>query len=236
MHRLGFNEAELNVLIAELKHHNHLKITSLLSHLVASDNPDFKDFTLNQIKKFKILAEKLSHAIGYQPLMHILNTSGIAHYPEAQFDMVRLGLGVYGITNDLIDRQQLQLVATLKSVISQMKTIEKGDSVSYNRTFIATKTMQIATIPIGYADGVRRILGNGNYYVLINDKKANILGTICMDMMMVDVSEINCQAGDEVIIFGEKPTIYDMAERANTITYEIMTGISQRVERVFFRE
>lgn len=236
MHRLGFDAKELPMLINELKEHQHLKVISILSHLVASDNPDHYEFTINQCKNFVDLSLKLSDALGYKPLLHILNTSGIANFGDYQLDMVRLGLGLYGVSNDQNDKNQLQCVATLKSTISQIKNISAGESVSYNRTFIAQKNMKIATIPIGYADGIKRVLGNENSYVMVNDFEATIIGTICMDMMMIDVTNIPCEEGQEVVIFGEKPTIYELAAKANTITYEIMTGISERVKRVFYRE
>lgn len=236
MHRLGFEVSELTDLIENLKKHSHLKVKSILSHLVASDNPKFSAFTNNQCLNFKEIAQLISNQLNYKPLWHILNTSGITNYADFQFDMVRLGLGVYGISNDSQDRDKLALVATLKSTISQIKNIKIGDSVSYNRTFIATKPMRIATIPIGYADGIKRILGNENSYVMINHSVAKIIGTICMDMLMVDVTEISCREGDEVVVFGEKPTIYELAEKANTISYEIMTSISARVKRIFYRE
>lgn len=236
MHRLGFDEFQIADLIKSLNNYPHLKVVSILSHLVASDNQTHFDFTINQCKKFEEITENLSINLGYQPMRHILNTSGISNFNDYQFDMVRLGLGIYGVSNDLKDRDYLQLVGTLKSTISQIKEIKASESVSYNRSFIANKNMKIATIPIGYADGVRRVLGNENSYVIIQAHEAKIVGTICMDMMMVDVTEINCNEGDEVVIFGNKPTLYEIAEKANTITYEIMAGISSRVKRIFYRE
>jgi alanine racemase len=236
MHRLGFDPDDLTGLTACISENPHLRIATILSHLVASDNLVHKAYTLQQIERFKEAATTLSLTQKNKPLWHILNTSGIANYPDAQLDMVRLGLGLYGVTNEPYERGHLQNVATLKSVISQIKSIKKGDNVSYNRTFTAPHDMIIATIPIGYADGIRRVLGNGNGYVSVKNQKAKIVGTICMDMMMIDISHISCDEGDEVVVFGENPTIYELAKQAGTISYEIMTGISQRVQRIFYRE
>jgi alanine racemase len=150
--------------------------------------------------------------------------------------MVRLGIGLYGVSNDGEEQKYLENVSTLKSVISQIRTIPAGDSVGYGRRFMAEKPTQVATIPIGYADGISRLWGNGVGYVSINKQKAYILGSICMDMLMVDVSSLDCSEGDSVIIFGESPTVVEMAQKTQTIPYEILASISQRVKRVFFRE
>jgi alanine racemase len=171
-----------------------------------------------------------------KPIRHILNTSGISNFPEAQYDMVRLGIGLYGISNDAEEQKYLENVGTLKSVISQIRTIQEGESVGYGRRFMAEKQTRVATIPIGYADGISRLWGNGVGFVTINNQKAPIVGSICMDMLMVDITEINCKEGDSVIIFGERPTVSFMAEKLQTIPYEILTSISQRVKRVFYRE
>jgi alanine racemase len=169
------------------------------------------------------------------PIRHILNTSGISNFPEAQFNMVRLGIGIYGVSNDPEEQKFLENVGTLKSVISQIRTIPAGDSVGYGRRFMAEKETIVATIPIGYADGISRAWGNGVGFVTIKNKKAKILGSVCMDMLMVDVSGIECVEGDDVIIFGESPTVVEMAQALKTIPYEILTSISQRVKRVFYR-
>ena len=170
------------------------------------------------------------------PIRHILNTSGISNFPEAQYDMVRLGIGLYGISNLPKEQPHLNTVSTLKSVISQIRTIQKGESVGYGQQFIAKQETRVATIPIGYADGIRRSWGNGIGYVMIKKKKAPILGNVCMDMLMVDVTNIACTEANEVIILGETPSVVEMAEKLNTIPYEILTGISQRVKRIFYRE
>jgi alanine racemase len=150
--------------------------------------------------------------------------------------MVRLGIGLYGISNDADEQKELENVGTLKSIISQIRTIDAGESVGYGRRFIAEASTKIATIPIGYADGIRRSWGQGVGYVTINGKQAKIIGSICMDMLMVDVTNLDCKEGNTVIIFGENPTVSFMAKQLNTIPYEILTSISQRVKRVFFRE
>lgn len=163
----------------------------------------------------------------------MLNTSGILNYAnEAQFDMVRLGIGLYGFGNDKLETSKLKNVLTLKSEISQINTIQKGDSVGYNRAFKAEKTIKSATIPIGHADGISRQLGNKNGYIFIHNKKAPIIGNVCMDMIMVDVTDIDCKEGDEVIIYNNQKHIEDLARKANTISYELLTAISQRIHRV----
>jgi alanine racemase len=236
MHRLGFEEETIDELIAKLKGTKLVEVKSILSHLATSDDMKFVDFTLSQIKLFEKLSSKLMEELQINPIRHILNTSGISNFPQAQYDMVRLGIGLYGISNDDDEQKSLQNVGTLKSIISQIRTIDEGESVGYGRRFMATKTTKVATIPIGYADGISRHWGNGSGYVVIKNKKAPILGSVCMDMLMVDITEIDCKEGSEAIIFGENPTVNFMAKQLGTIPYEIMTSISQRVKRVFYRE
>ncbi|MEC4003282.1 bifunctional UDP-N-acetylmuramoyl-tripeptide:D-alanyl-D-alanine ligase/alanine racemase [Flavobacterium sp. SUN052] len=236
MHRLGFEEENIDELIAKLKDNKTVQVKSVLSHLATSDDMKHIDFTLSQIKLFEKLSTKLMNELQINPIRHILNTSGISNFPQAQYDMVRLGIGLYGVSNDEDEQKLLENVGTLKSIISQIRTIETGESVGYGRRFLAEKQTKIATIPIGYADGISRHWGNGVGYVVIKNKKARIVGSVCMDMLMVDVSEIDCKEGNEVIIFGKSPTVGFMAKQLGTIPYEIMTSISQRVKRVFFRE
>lgn len=169
------------------------------------------------------------------PIRHLLNTSGISNFQQAQYDMVRLGIGLYGVSNDDEEQKLLENVGTLKSIISQIRTIDAGESVGYGRRFLADKPTKIATIPIGYADGISRHWGNGVGHVVIKNKKAPIVGSICMDMLMVDITDIECKEGTEVILFGSSPSVSYMAKRLDTIPYEIMTSISQRVKRVFYR-
>ena len=236
MHRLGFEEESINELIAKLKGNKTVEVKSILSHLATSDDMKFIDFTLSQIKLFEKLSVKLMEELQIQPIRHILNTSGISNFQQAQYDMVRLGIGLYGVSNDEEEQKLLENVGTLKSIISQIRTIEAGESVGYGRRFVAEKQTKIATIPIGYADGISRHWGNGVGYVVIKNKKAPIVGSVCMDMLMVDISGIECKEGTEVIIFGENPTVTYMAKQLGTIPYEIMTSISQRVKRIFYRE
>ncbi len=236
MHRLGFQENQLEELIDLLKNNNLITVKSIFSHLSSSDMPDYRDFTLDQIGKFESWSKRLMEALKINPLRHILNTSGIYNFPQAQYDMVRLGIGLYGVGNDETERKSLETVGTLKTVILQIKDIEPGESIGYSRRFIAPGKMRIATLPIGYADGIRRGWGNEQGYVTINGKKAIITGTISMDMMMVDVTGIDCKEGDRAVVFGTSPTVVEMAKSLGTIPYEILTSISQRVKRVFYKE
>ncbi len=236
MHRLGFQENDLDELIETLKNTPSIKVKSILSHMATSDDLIHHEFAKSQIALFEKLSSRLINELSIQPIRHILNTSGISNYPEAQYDMVRLGIGLYGVSNDASETKYLENVGTLKSIISQIRTIQSGESVGYGRRFMAKKETRIATIPIGYADGIPRSWGNETGYVLIKNQKANIAGSVCMDMLMADVSEIDCLEGDAVVIFGENPSVTYIAEKLGTIPYEILTGISHRVKRIFYRE
>ncbi|OCB76658.1 bifunctional UDP-N-acetylmuramoyl-tripeptide:D-alanyl-D-alanine ligase/alanine racemase [Flavobacterium crassostreae] len=235
MHRLGFEKEAIPELIATLKGNPHVKVQSILSHLATSDDLVHRDFTISQINLFETLSSRIILELENHPIRHILNTSGISNYPDAQYNMVRLGIGLYGVSNDPLEQKYLENVGTLKSVISQIRTIAPGQSVGYGRKFMAQSTTNVATIPIGYADGISRGWGNGVGFVIIKNKKATIIGSICMDMLMVDVTAIDCREGDAVVIFGEKPTVSYLAKKLKTIPYEILTSISQRVKRVFYR-
>lgn len=235
MHRLGFEENTIDELIAALKGNSAVRIQSVLSHMATSDDMQHYEFAMSQIRLFEKLSSKLMNELDVKPIRHILNTSGISNFPDAQYDMVRLGIGLYGVSNDSSEQKYIENVGTLKSIISQVRTIPAGDSVGYGRRFMAQKETKIATIPIGYADGISRLWGNGVGYIRIKNQKAPIVGSVCMDMLMVDVSEIDCKEGDSVIIFGESPTVTEIADALKTIPYEILTSISQRVKRVFFR-
>jgi alanine racemase len=236
MHRLGFEKENIDELISILKDNTIIQIRSILSHMATSDALEHQEFSNSQINLFEKLSSKLISELQIQPLRHLLNTSGISNFPQAQYDMVRLGIGLYGVSNDAEEQKQLENVSTLKSIISQIRSIQAGESVGYGRRFIAEKPTKIATIPIGYADGISRLWGNGIGFVTINNQKATIVGSICMDMLMVDVSEIACNEGNPVIIFGESPSVNLIAEKTSTIPYEILTSISQRVKRIFCRE
>ena len=235
MHRLGFEPHLMDELKGLLKNNPFVRVKSIFSHLAASDDTSFDAFTKNQIERFDAMYSDLVSSINYQPIRHILNTSGIFNYPEYQMEMVRLGIGLYGIGNSEQELQVLENVSTLKSVISQIRTVLPEESIGYSRKFMVTKKMQVATIPIGYADGIRRAWGNEKGFVVINNQKATILGNICMDMLMVDVSQIKCKPSDEVIIFGDNPKVTEIATTIGTIPYEVLTGISQRVKRIFYK-
>lgn len=236
MNRLGFRKEELDELIAFLKNQKLVRIKSIFTHLATADMPEERDYAVKQLKSFDESFEKITSKLNINPLKHALNSSGIAHFPENQYDMVRLGIGMYGISDDEDFQNKLKNVATFKTLVSQISEIEKGESVSYGRKFIASRKTKIATIPVGYADGIRRSLGNGIGKVNIQGNLVPIVGTVCMDMMMVDVTDIECKEGDEVIIFGNSPTIQEVADQMQTIPYEVLTSISSRVKRIYYRE
>ncbi|WP_299550902.1 alanine racemase [Seonamhaeicola sp.] len=235
LNRLGFWENDVDYIISKLKSTDSIKVTSIFSHLAASEDLNEKNFTQNQIETFKSIAENFIKAIGYQPMQHTCNTSGILNYPEAHLDMVRSGIGLYGFGNSEIENQNLRPIASLKTIISQIHRIEKGESVGYNRAFKSKGGLKTATLPIGHADGIGRQYGNGKGFVMINGSQAPIIGNVCMDMIMVNVTDIDCKEGDEVIIFDAHTTAEHLAETTGTISYELITGISQRVKRIFLR-
>jgi len=232
LNRLGFGENDVDSIIEQLEGRNEVKVKSIFSHLAASEDVNEKPFTARQIESFKKIAHEIDEKLGYVPLKHLLNTSGIINYPEAQFDMVRSGIGLYGFGNDKEVDTHLRPVATLKTVISQIHKIEPHESVGYNRAFASDKYRVTATLPLGHADGIGRHFGNGKAVVKVKGKMALIIGNVCMDMIMIDVTGIDCKEGDEVIIFGKNPSAEAFATNANTISYELITGISQRIKRV----
>jgi len=233
MHRLGFDATEITELIKTLNANSFLKVESIFSHLVAAENPNEDEFTQYQIIQFKNITDNISNHLNYPIEKHILNSNGIVRFNTAQMDMVRLGIGLYGISSDEKTQEKLLPASTLKSKIAQIKHIKKGETVGYNRRGFASENITIATIPVGYADGLNRNLSNGKWSMLINNKKAPIVGNICMDMVMIDVTNINCNVGDEALIFSAKNTITEMAKCIGTIPYEILTSYSPRVKRVF---
>ncbi|WP_397364053.1 alanine racemase [Olleya sp. R77988] len=235
LNRLGFSEEEITKILNLLGKTESIKVRSLFSHLSASEDLNEKEFTLKQIKTFKSIANQIHQKLDYKPFLHQCNTSGIINYPEAHFDMVRSGIGLYGFGNDPKVNQHLKPIATLKTIISQIHTLKKGDSLGYNRGFVAKKDTKTATLPIGHADGIKRQYGNGNGFVIINNKKAPILGNVCMDMIMVDITDIDCQEGDQVVVFDQSHTAETLAEKVNSISYELLTAVSQRVKRVIHR-
>lgn len=234
LNRLGFSENDVDHIISTLTSTAAVKTKSIFSHLAASEDLSEKEFSNQQIQKFKSIAEKFSAKIGYQPILHICNTSGILNYPEAHLNMVRTGIGLYGFGNSEKENKHFIPIATFKSVISQIHHIAKGETVGYNRAYKSESIVKTATIPVGHADGIGRQYGNGKGYVMINNKPAFIIGNVCMDMIMVDVSDIDCKESDEVIIFGNHPhSASEFSKTAQTISYEIITAISSRVKRIF---
>lgn len=236
MNRLGFIEKDFEALINLLKQTNLVEVASMFSHLATSDLPEERDFTLQQIQTFQKWSAYIKSQLNINPILHILNTSGIYNFGEHQMDMVRVGIGLYGVGNDVDEDAQLQNVATLKTIILQINDIEKNETVGYGRRFKASKKSKIATIAIGYADGIRRNYGNGKGYVLLNGQKAFIVGTVCMDMLMIDITNMEANSGDEVIVFGNDLRITEVAKIWETIPYEVMTSISQRVKRIFYKD
>lgn len=236
MNRLGFVEAEIDALIERLQQNHLMEVASVFSHLAASEDKAYDAFTKEQIKQFDKMSSKICAAFNYPILRHILNSSGITRHTKAQFDMVRLGIGLYGIDSSEKLTGKLMNVSTLKTTISQIKHVKKGESVGYGRVGKVTKDKTIATVGIGYADGLSRRLSNKAGRMLVNGKLAPIIGNVCMDMTMLDITGIDANEGDEVIVFGDNPTVEEVAEAAETIPYEIMTGISARVKRVYFQE
>lgn len=236
MHRLGFIQHHLAELCDNLISDNLIKVQSVFSHLAASDNPDLDIFSKEQAEKFSTGCKLLQAALGYTFLKHIGNTSAIHRHKSMQFDMVRLGIGLYGIDNNIDMQQKLLNVSTLKTTIAQIKHVGEGDTVGYSRKGVITKNSVIATVRIGYADGYPRSLGNGVGHMLVNSKPAPVVGNVCMDMTMLDITGIPAGEGDEVIVFGKDLPVTTLANWADTISYEILAGISQRVKRVYFEE
>jgi alanine racemase len=233
MHRLGFMESDLDNLLPVLKETDTIKIKAVFTHLAASDDPKQDDFTRKQIDTFNRAFLRVSETIGYKPLRHVLNSAGIERFKDAHFELVRLGIGLHGIS---AVHAALLPVGSLKSHISQIKNIPEGDTIGYNRRGKAVKDMKIAIIPIGYADGLNRKFGNGNGNVIIHNKKLPFVGDICMDMCMVDVTSMDCHEGDDVLLFGEGNSITELACQIGTIPYEILTNVSTRVKRVYYKD
>ena len=237
MHRLGIEEEQLDEVIALLTQNSFIKIKSVFSHLVGSEDATHDQFTEHQIVSFKKMSDKLIASLGYPVLRHIANSAGITRFGDAHFDMVRLGLGLYGIDYSGKLSSRLKNVSTLKTTISQLKTLKPNETIGYGRSDVAHAPMKIATVGIGYADGLHRTLSNGKGYMLVKEKPAPVVGKICMDMTMLDVTGIeNLEEGEEVIVFGESPTVSEVANWSGTIPYEVMTNISQRVKRIYIQE
>lgn len=236
MHRLGFEFEDLQPLLDFIKSSRRFFVKTVFSHLIGSDNPEHDQITLQQIEKFEKAYQLICTSLSIKPERHILNSNGISRFPDNQYEMVRLGIGLHGIIENQAMAGKLQKVQTLKTHISQIKTLKKGDTVGYSLGYIASEPVKIATINIGYADGLPRNAGNQNYSVGIKGLKAPIVGNVCMDMCMVDVTHIDTKIGDEVIVFGKEWPIEDLAKACKTIPYEILTRLSTRIHRIFSRE
>ncbi len=236
MRRLGFDLKELSQVCDVLQAQPEVYVKSVYSHLADADNRRDKRYTQHQITQFAHACSQLQQRLNYNFLRHILNSEGVSNYPEAQFDMVRLGIGMYGISSNPAVKRKLQPVISWITAVSQVKQLKKGDSVGYGRTFIAQEAMEIAILPVGYADGYRRSLSNGKGIVYINGKACPVLGRVCMDMIMVDVTHKKVKEGDRVELIGKQYSIEKLADAMETIPYEVMTGISRRVNRVYLEE
>jgi Alr-MurF fusion protein len=236
MKRLGFDADELNELIVRLKNSRDLRVSSVFSHLATSDESEHDDFTRRQIRLFTQMSDELMKHLAYPVMRHILNSAGILRFPDSQFEMVRLGIGMYGIAATIEDQKYLRTVSSLRTTISQIKQVPAGESIGYSRKWIAKENMRIATIPIGYADGLSRKLSNGKGKMYVNGKAAPVVGNVCMDMTMIDISTISCVEGDEVVVFDAEHPITEVAKDMETIAYEVLTHVSGRVKRVYYQE
>ena len=232
MHRLGFMTDELDVLLDFLKSCDRVRIKSIYSHLAASDDPSNDDFTVSQVNLFKANADRMTDALGYRPMYHILNSAGIERFSQYQFDMVRLGIGIYGVS--ALPDVKLRPAASFKCKVLQIKSLRVSDgTIGYGRHGkIASEGTVIATIPVGYADGVDRHLSRGNASFMLNGHRVPTIGNICMDMCMLDVTGVDAKVGDTVTIFGEEPTISELADILGTIPYEIITSVPRRIKRL----
>lgn len=232
MHRLGFEQKDLSELIDLLKNQNQVKVRSVFSHLVGADSAEFDEFTHTQLQIFTECADEITKAFSHKILRHILNSAGIERFPEFQFDMVRLGIGLYDVS--ALPEVKLETVCTLKTIILQIRDVKAGDTVGYDRKGKLTRDSRIGVIPIGYADGFNRLLSNGLGEVWVNGHRAKVVGNISMDISMIDLTEIPAEEGDCVEVFGSNITIQEIAEKLETIPYEILTSVSRRVKRVYF--
>ena len=236
MRRLGFEEEDIDRLIEKLQNNKKIIIRSVFSHLAASDEKVHDDFTRQQIELFDRCSNKITAAFDYPIIKHILNSAGISRFPEYHYDMVRLGIGIYGVASDPDVQPHLENVSSLKTTISQIKHIKKGESIGYSRSHFACKDMKIATLPIGYADGLDRRLSNGKGILKLHGEDVPIVGNVCMDMCMIDITHLNAKEGDTVVIFGNDKPITEIAKSLGTIPYEVLTSVSRRVKRVYFQE
>lgn len=233
LNRLGFDRKDLAQLGDLLNQTPHLTRTGILSHLAASEDPEQDEYTRGQWAEFTAMSEELAEKTGGFTYRHLCNTSGILRFPEAHFNLVRSGIGLYGYPNDRAMEQEFIPFASLYTVISQIHDLKAGHGIGYNRAEVAKQPMKIATLPIGHADGISRIYGLGKGGVWINDQWAPIVGNVCMDMIMVNVSDIKCAEGDEVVVFDKKHRADQLAEGAGTISYELLTALSRRIKRSY---
>ncbi|HSJ68665.1 MAG TPA: bifunctional UDP-N-acetylmuramoyl-tripeptide:D-alanyl-D-alanine ligase/alanine racemase [Anditalea sp.] len=235
MHRLGISMEEMEEL-SKLIHRYNLHIQSLYTHLAGADEQIHEEYSIDQLENFILMSERISKTLGYTPLRHALNSAGIISYPQYQLDMVRLGIGLYGVEVTGKEKKPLQPISTLKTTISQIKQLKRGQTIGYGRKGIMQTDGQVATISIGYADGYDRRFSNGKGSVLIHGQKAPVIGNVCMDMTMVDITGIEAKEGDEVIIYGEGISLKELASSIGTIPYELLTNISSRVKRVYYMD
>jgi alanine racemase len=235
MNRLGFEAAQLEELKTLIQQYPQLHLASLYTHLVGADEEAHHDFSLQQLQQFMEMSDSICSVLSYRPLRHALNSAGIVRYPDYQLDLVRLGIGLYGVEVTGKHDRSLKAVSTLKTTISQLKTLAPGATVGYSRKGSLPEGGRIATLAIGYADGYDRRFSQGKGYVLIHGQKAPVIGNVCMDMVMVDVSGIpEAKAGDEAIVYGEQISLKELADQIGTIPYELLTNISGRVKRVYY--
>lgn len=236
MRRLGFEEQDLNELVVRLNNSRDLRVASVFSHLAASDESEHDDFTRQQVRLFTGICDKMREHIRYPFMRHILNSSGILRFPDAQMEMVRLGIGLYGISGSEEEQKHFRNVSTLKTTISQLRHVDAGTTIGYSRRGKAEQSMTIATVPIGYADGFNRNLSRGKGKMYVNGRPAPVVGNVCMDMCMIDVTGIQCKEGDDVIVFDSIETISALAHDMGTIPYEVLTSVSPRVKRIYWQE
>jgi alanine racemase len=237
MHRLGFDpEKDIDEVISRLKNQNAIIPRSVFSHFVGSDSDDFDNFSTMQFERFDKASRRLQAAFSHKIIRHMDNSAAIEHFPERQMDMCRLGLGLYGYDPRDAGVARLHPVSTLKTTILQLRHVPKDETVGYSRRGVLSRDSVIAAIPIGYADGLNRHLGRGAGYCLVNGQKAPYVGNICMDVAMIDVTDIPCQEGDSVEIFGEHLPATVLSDILDTIPYEVLTGVSNRVKKVYFQD
>ena len=237
MHRLGFGPSDMDQVVLRIHSCPEITIASIFTHLAAADDADMDAFTARQGELFKTMYRQLTELLDYKPLRHLCNSAGIIRHPDLHFDMVRPGIGLYGIDSSGEAGNRLMQISSLRSSVAQVRVVDAGESIGYGHDVILPEKRTIATICIGYADGYPRSLGRGRAYVTIRGFRANIIGSVCMDMCMADVTEVpGVSEGDEVTIFGKDPSVNQLAQWAGTIPYEIMTGISQRVKRIYVNE